>query len=117
MSGGRFDYKQYILSEEVYDYHMSLTYGQDGFKQAKRAAKLNPFEDVEMSEMFWDMLVVLHSLDWYLSGDTSEPTYRDDVEYFKKKWLGKDVNQRIEHMIDNALESAREDIKTAIRQY
>lgn len=114
MSGGRFDYKQYIIADEVFGYGLSLTYGQDGFKQSKLAAKINPFHDVEMSEMFWDILVVLQSLDWFDSADTSELTYREDVEYFKNKWLGKTTDERINKMIDDAVEKARHEINVAL---
>lgn len=117
MSGGRFNYKQYSIAEEVYGYDMYLDYGDDGFSKSRLAAKRNPFEDVEMSEMFWDMLCVLHSLDWYQSGDNCESTYRDDVEYFKKKWFGKTEEDRVKTIVDNAILNMKEDIATAFRDY
>lgn len=113
MSGGRYDYMQYRISDELFG-HIGLSYGQEGFCQSKIAAKINPFHDVEISEMFWDMLVLLHSLDWYESGDTCESTYRTDVEYFKKKWLGKTAGERIDRMVENAVENAKHEINVAL---
>ena len=115
MSGGRFNYKQFDIADEVYGYDVGLSYGQDGFKQAKEAVSRDPFEDVEMSEIFWDMLCVLQSLDWYESGDTSESTYRADVAYFKKKWLGKPPEKRIGSIINRSVEKMKDDISTAFQ--
>ena len=118
MSGGHFGYKQYEIVEELFGYYdLSLDYGEDGFKQSKKAAQINPFDDVEMSEMFWDMMCVVHSLDWYLSGDTGEHTYREDVERFKKKWLGKTQSERLQHVLDIGLQNIREDVTKAFHNY
>ena len=115
MSGGHFDYIDNRIAETVFGYSdLYPDYGEEGFGQAKKAAKINPFDDVEISEMFWDMLCLLHSLDWCQSGDTSEATYRQDVEYFKEKWFGKTEEERAKRIIDNALECARGDIMTAL---
>ena len=114
MSGGHFEYKQYNIAEQLYGYGMSLSYGQDGFDQSKKAAKLNPFHDVEISEMFWDMLVLVQSLDWYESGDNGLFTYSTDVDTFKEKWFGKTDKDRAKHIIDNCLETARDDIYQAM---
>ena len=111
MSGGHFDYIQGRVADELYGWDIHVDYGNDGFKNSKLAAKRNPFEDMEMSELFYDALCVLHSLDWYLSGDTSKSQYTDDLEYFKEKWLGKTDKERVEHIIDLALENAKEDIR------
>lgn len=111
MSGGHFDYVQGRIADEVYGWDIAINYGDKGFANSRIAARRNPFEDMEMSELFFDALCVLHSLDWYLSGDNRESTYRADLEYFKNKWLGKTEKERIEHVIDIAVEGAKDKIK------
>lgn len=95
MSGGRFNYAQSSLCWELYP-ALNVDYGDDGHKQSRMARKFNPFEDREVSELVWDVLCLIHSLDWYKSGDTGEDTYKDDVEWFKKKWLNRDIKESVE---------------------
>ena len=113
MSGGRFSYKQSDLANEIFGWNMSVDYGEEGFSQSPKAARLNPLHDVEMSEMLWDMLCVVHSFDWWDSCDTSEEQYRADVKRFKEKWLGKNPAQRTNKMIQDAMERAKEDPEIA----
>ena len=110
MSGGHWDYQNDTLSSEIFGWNMGVDYGEIGFSQSKKAAKINPLEDHEISEMLWDMLCILHSYDWYASGDTCEETYRADVERFKKKWLGKTTKARVQKVVDIELERAREEV-------
>lgn len=113
MSGGRFNYKQYDLAEEIFGYRLHVDYGEEGFSQAPQAARMNPLHDVEMSEMLWDMICVVHSYDWWASGDNGEERYRADVKHFKEKWLGKTPTQRTNKMIQDAMERAKEDAEIA----
>ena len=114
MSGGRFDYSQGRLANELYGWDLYLQYGEDGFKEAKKAAQRNPFKDVELSEMFWDFLCVLQSLDYYLSGDNAHYTYAEDVEYFKNKWLGATEEERVKRIVNNCIGKAKEDISESL---
>lgn len=114
MSGGRFDYKQSNLAYELYGWDAYLKYGEKGFNESKKAAKINPFQDVELSEMFWDFLVVLQSLDYYLSGDNGYYTYQDDVKYFKDKWFGVSDEERVKRIVNNCIDSAKEEISATL---
>lgn len=67
MSGGNFNYK-YTDLEYTYA-------GQMG--------------DMELNKMIVDLSDLLHDLEWYLSGDYNEETYRESVQAFKDKWFGK----------------------------
>ena len=67
-----------------------------------------------MSELVWDVFCVLHSCDWYKSGDTGEDSYREDVERFKEKWLTVIGEDRIKEMVARELETAREELGKAI---
>lgn len=96
MSGGAFDYSQRNLAHELFGWDLTLDYGKDGFDQSSLAGKKNPMEHRILSELVWDVLVLIHSLDWYHSGDTDEETYEEDVEYFKNKWLNFDTNKQVE---------------------
>lgn len=97
MSGGAFDYYNYSLAESM-----------DG-----------KWDDHELDALFRDMFVKLdggscrdgdgglaQSLDFYLSGDTSEEVYRADVELFKRKWFHYTTEDRVEFYQDALREYA-----------
>lgn len=113
MSGGRFNYMDSTLCSEMFDEYAD--YDLEGLKDLKDARKRvrrkNRFEDVEISELIFDVFCLIHSYDWYASGDTGEDDYRKDVEYFKKKWFGKTARQRAEKVAKDAINEFSEDIK------
>lgn len=113
MSGGRFNYMDSTLCTEMFDEYAD--YDLEGLKDLKDARKRvrrkNRFEDVEISELIFDVFCLIHSYDWYASGDTGEDDYRKDVEYFKRKWFGKTAKQRAEKVAKDAIEEFKEDIK------
>lgn len=76
MSGGRFDYKDMALKSEIFGYSDK---------------PYNVFEDLEISELVWDTLDLIHEYDWYASGDTCKSDYLEAKADFKKKWLSKDA--------------------------
>lgn len=110
MSGGHWNYSNDTLANEIFGWGMSPDCGDDGFSQSKHAARINPMEDQEISEMLWDMFCLMHSYDWYRSADTCEETYRKDVERFKKKWLGKPIKARVQKVVSQELERVREEV-------
>lgn len=87
MSGGHFDYSENQLAHSMFGWSMDVDYGEDGFSQSKVARNINPLDDRELSEMLWDMLCLIHSKDYYESGDTSKERYEKDLKYFKNKWM------------------------------
>ena len=89
MSGGAFDYNQETLAHSMYGWGMDVGYGEAGHKLSRAARKLNPMHDRELSELVWDVLCLVHSLDWCDSGDTGEDCYQADVKWFKEKWFGR----------------------------
>lgn len=114
MSGGAFDYTNDRACQEIFSW-MSPDYGECGFSKAEKARKLNPLEDKQLSELCWDMFCLLHSLDWYKSGDTGEDTYMEDVKRFKDKWLKKDAGTAWKEEIDKSIEELRKELyKTLI---
>lgn len=108
MSGGHWNYQNDRVADEIFN--MYPNYGERGFKKAEQARKFNPLEDKELSELAWDLFCVLHSYDWYASCDTGEETYRKDVEYFKKKWLKSQPEERVRKVIDETINEAREEL-------
>lgn len=55
--------------------------------------------DSQLNAMMKDLVKVLHDLEWYVSCDYSEDTYRKTVTEFKKKWFRQtkiDVQKQIE---------------------
>lgn len=111
MSGGRFNYTNDSLCDDVTgcypDYGLSDI---DVQHRSRYARKLNVLEDAQISELVYDVFCLLHSYDWYRSGDTGEETYLDDIAYFKKKWFKKPNISDIKKEIDEEIEGARESL-------
>ena len=115
MSGGRFNYMNRTLCSEMFnawsEYGMGDKEYQNNVKIVKRQ---NTFEDKVISELIYDVFCLIHSYDWYASGDICEETYRKDVNFFKKKWLKLSDEKRIRQYVDDELEFAREELLKAL---
>ena len=111
MSGGYWDYKNHSLASEMFGWNMSVNYGPDGFNQAQMARKMNPMGNKEVSEMLWDMMCLIYSKDYYESSDISEAQYKQDLDYFKKKWLHRTKEDTIEAYKNDLRDYAEELIK------
>lgn len=94
MSGGRFDYKDSSLKNEIYGW-------------TDRPS--NVFEDREISELVWDVLDLIHDYDWYASGDTCKETYLKAKSGFKKKWLD-NRGVRVRRIVDDAIEQCKNEL-------
>ncbi len=110
MSGGHFNYANDTLCHEIFGYGIDVNYGEKGFANSPRARKINPLEDAELSEMVYDMFCLLHSYDWYVSGDTGPEDYLKDVQRFKQKWLKATGTQRCKRQIDLQLAECRSEL-------
>lgn len=107
MSGGHFDYKNDYLCHDIFGWKVSANYGDHGFKQSKFARRIDPLDDIIMSELVFDVFCLLHSYDLWQSGDTCEDTYRADVQRFKDKWLKQLPEERIREIVDDELNVVR----------
>lgn len=107
MSGGHFDYRNDSLCHDIYGWSISPDYGDRGFGQSNLARRLDPFDDIVMSELIFDVFCLMHSYDWYQSGDTDEETYRKDVTRFKNKWLRPLSDEYIRTIVDDELNVVR----------
>ncbi len=94
MSGGRFDYIDSRLKDEIFGW-------SDKFR--------NVFEDREISELVWDVLDLIHDYDWYASGDTCKETYLKAKAKFKKKWFS-NRGVRVRQIVDTALKEAKDEL-------
>lgn len=94
MSGGRFDYVDSRLKNEIF-----------GWTDEPR----NVFEDREISELVWDVLDLIHDFDWYASGDTCKETYLKAKEAFKKKWFS-NRGVRVRRIVDDALKQCKDEL-------
>ena len=113
MSGGRFDYRNDTACDEVFGWQVHVDYGmgdKEYKENVKEARKSNPLQDIELSELVFDVFCLLHSLDWYLSGDTGEDTYREDVKYFKTKWLKGGREETLKAIITERIEDVRDEL-------
>ena len=95
VSGGKFDYMDRTLKEEIFGY---------------LDKPINVFEDKEVSELVWDVLNLIHDYDWYASGDTCEETYLKAKSEFKKKWFGVPPESRMKRIIDGSMEDLRREL-------
>ena len=91
MSGGHFNYVDSHLKSEIFGW---------GNKPS------NVFEDVEISELVFDVLDLVHAFDWYKSGDTCRETYLKAKADFKKKWMG-NRGVRVRRIVDDALQRTK----------
>lgn len=86
MSGGSCNYVCYKIEEEL----------------------CGRMEDPELNDLMKDIVELAHSLEWYLSCDTSRDTYMRDVKSFKEKWFKAKRQQRLKTYIDKELSNTKE---------
>ena len=94
MSGGRFDYIDSRLKNEIFGWTGTLG---------------NVFEDREISELVWDVLDLIHDYDWYASGDTCKETYLKAKAEFKKKWMS-NRGVRVRRIVDEAIQMTKDEL-------
>ena len=100
MSGGCFNYSNDSVCNEIFGWRLSPDYGERGFSKSAAARRMNPLGDRIISELVFDVFCLLHSFDWYKSGDTEEEDYLEDVKFFKKKWLKPMSEARVRAIVD-----------------
>jgi hypothetical protein len=59
--------------------------------------------DAEMNDLIIDIAEVLHDLEWWKSGDSSEDKYRKTLARFKAKWFVRDRSERLKGYIDQQI--------------
>lgn len=117
MSGGYFNYSNDNVAREIFGYGITVNYGLEKLKDDSiQAAKDNPLEDHEISELVYDVFCLLHSYDWYKEGDTSYETYQKDVAFFKNKWLRSDPSERMDRLTAQAVERIKDAAKKEIEE-
>lgn len=94
MSGGRFEYADSRLKNEIF-----------GWSDEPH----NAFEDREISELVWDVLTLIHDFDWYVSGDTCKETYLKAKAKFKKKWFS-NRGVRVRSIVDEAIKQCKNEL-------
>lgn len=72
------------------------------------------FEDMEISELVWDVLELIHDFDWYASGDTGEDDWLKAKARFRKKWFETARKDRLKRIIDNRVEEVRQELYKTI---
>ena len=114
MSGGYFDYENDRAAREIFGWDCGCDYGMGDvtYKESVSAArKLNPLHDKMLSELAFDLFCLLHSFDWYRSGDIGEETYNEDVEFFKAKWLKTTPQELMQAEIDKSIDEVKETVE------
>ena len=103
MSGGHFEYQDNRLLTEMY-----------GWDTSSDKAPANPYNDVIVSQLMYDLLKLTHDLDWYKSGDDCEEDYINSLNAFHKKWLSDSTNDTIREIIDEKITSLRDELLDTI---
>ena len=101
MSGGHFEYKDSSLQSEIFNW---------GTETTEEAMLLNPLKDKEISGLTFDLLNLIHTFDWAISGDSSMDRYYQEVQLFKEKWLNSNKEDRTKHIIDISLEDIKKEL-------
>jgi len=97
MSGGHFNYQDSSLKSEMF-----------GWSDRRFN---DPMEDVELSQMVYELLDLIHDLDWYKSGDTADENYLEAKRNFKNKWLrNKNYNDVIKGLIEEEFENKKQEL-------
>lgn len=113
MSGGHWNYENDSTCRDIFGWNIDVIYGlnsEEVQKNERAVRRLNPLEDKEISELVYDVFCLLHSYDWYISGDTGEEDYRADVTYFKNKWLKRLPEERVKQEIEKTVSELRENL-------
>ena len=117
MSGGYWNYKNDNFCNELFNWYAPPTYGIGSKEQkryAKTARKIDPMEDIELSDLVYDVFCLIHSADWYKSGDNSEETYRKDVKAFKQKWFKNKRSDRLKKYVNAAVKELQDKLMVMI---
>lgn len=114
MSGGYFNYENDSLCDMIC--HEYPNYGLDREyhkESAKNVRAYNPFEDKIISELIFDVFCLMHSYDWYKSGDTGPDDYEKDVKIFKNKWLKnlKDNKEFLRQYVDEEISHLKNELE------
>lgn len=124
MSGGKYEYIQDRMCEEIYGYPCELPRYRNGEKYEPYykesftlAISQNPFHDIELSGLMFDMLYMVHILDFLESGDIGDDTYLEEVAWFKNKWLKPGEEERIKELAYILYEDAHEQVRQTIENY
>ena len=70
--------------------------------------------DAEMNDLIKDLCDLLHDLEWWQSGDTSEEQYRKSLRKFKTKWFKGDRQERLKGYIDEQIGIVRSQLYSLI---
>lgn len=70
----------------------------------------NRMYDAEMNAMIKDLVEVLHDLEWWQSGDSSEEVYRKTLAEFKKTWFHGNRKERLKGYIDEQIGIVRKEL-------
>lgn len=88
MSGGHYEYSNNNLSSEMFnDWRPQI----GNYNPSNNG---DPMHDPEVSALTYDILALIHSLDWAECGDTDMEDYAKDLKKFRDKWLNSNGRQK-----------------------
>ena len=122
MSGGHFEYTQDRLCEalfgwDVYIPRHRMNQETEYAEQLQAVRRIDPMHDIELSELVFDILYLIHSLDYWQSGDNGEAEYRKDAQWFKEQWADTPREDRLRFYVDEKIKALKEELEKMIGDY
>lgn len=114
MSKGFYSDAQCGLAHQLFGWGMCLKPGEFGARQAKDAREIDPLHDKQLSELCWDMLCLIESIDEYSCGTINADAYMEDVKRFKAKWLKPKGEELAKAEIDKSIEELRHELNRVL---
>ena len=96
MSAGFFEHRDKWLCDDIYGYNHT---------------NKDPFEDREISDLIYDVFKLIHSFDYYKSGDSDESDYLSDKKQFKEKWFNTPRQLQIQNIINTSCEELKQQLE------
>lgn len=71
-------------------------------------------QDVEISELLYDLADLLHDEEWWQSADKSKDEYLQSLKAFKDKWFKSSREERLKQYIDRRIQEVKEELEAMI---
>lgn len=117
MSGGHFDYNEENLAESLFNTYIPR-YRDNRWKEEYNHAKqtaiaVDPFEDIRLDALVFDILYLIHQRDFYLAGDTGEDTWKKERDWFYNLYFNDnsdEQNENMKQLINDRIDSIRDEL-------
>lgn len=105
-------YKDQETCEEIFGLTPTFINGKEYINRICDVLARDPLEDMEISELVYDVFCLLHEYDYYQEMDSSREAYLESKKKFKVKWFNKTPKDRFDKQIKNSEERLDKCLKT-----